>query len=67
MAWGTLIMTFLRYFPEFVDLVKTIIAKTEEGMTELRIKSDIRKINEAFNTKDRALAARMLNDVFRGN
>jgi len=58
---------WIKYLPEIVELAHTIIELTKQGITELQIKRDIKRINKAFKNPNRQQASRDLNDIFRNN
>jgi len=57
---------WIKFLPEMIELAMTIIKLTKEGITELQIKRDMKRISKAFSNPDRQAAARDLNRVFRG-
>lgn len=65
MSFISLLITFLKYFPEFVELLSLIAKKVEEGYTEIQIRRSIQAINAAFKNPNRQNAASELNDIFR--
>lgn len=67
MTYITAIITFLKYLPEMLDVLKTINEQIQRGRTEIQIRNDIKRINAAFNNPNRSQAARELNNIFRGN
>lgn len=46
--------------PEILKLIKTIQARIDEAEAERRLKDDIKKINDAFESQD----AEALNEIF---
>ena len=58
-------LQILRILPSLISLGRTLLSKMEEGWTEYRVKQSIKEIEEAFKERDKPLAAKKLNDVFR--
>ena len=48
--------------PEIIKLIKNIQKKIEQQRVEKKVKDDLEKINQAFESGD----AKLLNDVFNG-
>lgn len=66
MSFLSLLITFLKYFPEMVDLLKTLSTRLQDGWTEIQVRQAITGITRAFNNTNRQVSARELNDIFRG-
>lgn len=59
-------LNFLALIPDLLALAKFLIQKIEEGATLLEVKSELKRISQAFDNPDRRKAAEQLDDVFRG-
>ena len=57
------IMTLILSLPEILKLLKNLDKKIQEKKTDEKVKDDLKKINEAFETKD----AKALNDLFNSD
>ena len=58
------IWVLVKFLPELVSLLKTIIELTEKGVTEIKVKRKIRSIDRAFKAKTARERSQALNDAF---
>jgi len=65
MTWWAGLKVILQYGPELIDLLKSIVEMSKNGITNLQVKARIKGVSNAFEEKDLATSARMLNDIFR--
>lgn len=66
MGFWAAIKIILKYLPELVSLVKWIGEKTNEGVSEVQLRNDIKAITKAFSPENTAQeTAGDLNDIFK--
>jgi len=65
MTWIQLVKVIITYFPQLVELLKSLANKTDDLIEREITRKRIVAITRAFLNPNRAMAARELNDAFR--
>ena len=60
-----LIPTIIKYLPELISLIKYLKKETDDGVDEIRIRRNFKRLDKSVANPNRPEAAREANDVFR--